>query len=246
MRILVLGTGQGGTCLLVEAVRGLDVVEFTKKVEDRRFFKHETLPPDYGTKLTTDCVANVTVENFTFFARDLKIAMERYDDLRIVFSLRHPLDVFMANIMRGRKPSEGGDGKMKRDVVSVSGTIEGSLIAIRHAHHVWKSVKSSFPERMITIKLEDLVLIPEATVRRIARFFRVEPMQRAFEFYKYNRNRYQMGRYGATLDTSTVGIHKKWRIWHDGFFKEKKEDIDFAADRLAEVIRDWGYEAEEC
>lgn len=242
MRILVLGTGQGGTCLLVEAVRGLGIVSFTKKIEDKKFFKHETLPQDYGTKLTTDCIARVTSENFSFFSRDLKEAMEKHIDLHIVFSLRHPLDVFMANIVRGQKPSEGGDGRMKRDIVSVSGTIEGSLIAISHAHHVYKNITFLFPERVLTIKLEDLILTPETEIKRIAEYFKVMPTEKAFEFYKYNRNRYQAERYGAKLDTSTVGLYKKWDTWHDGFFRERRSDIDFATDHLTDVINDWGYE----
>lgn len=241
MRILVLGTGQGGTCLLTEAVRGLGIVSFTERVEDKKFFRYETLPQNYGTKLTTDCITKITAENFTFFLRDLKEAMEKHDDLHIVFSLRHPIDVFMANLVRGQKPSEGGDGKLKSDVVSDSGTVEGSLMAISHSHYVYKNIVSLFPGRVLTIKLEDLVLIPETEVKRIADFFKVKPTQRAFEFYKYNRNRYQARRYGENLDTSIVGLYKKWDTWEDGYFKNRKDDIAVATNCLTGIIYELGY-----
>ena len=242
MRILVLGIGQGGTCPLLEVVRGLDIASFTKAVEDRRFFKHGMLPQSYGTKLTTDSIVKITPSNFSSFLENLKKSMNKYADLNIVFSLRHPVDVFMANLVRGQKPSDGGDGDRKRNRISDSGTIEGSLLAILHSHNVYKNILPLFPERIITVKLEDLILVPETEVRRIANFFGVEPTQRAYEFYKHNRNEYQRKRYGDNLDKSVVALYKKWDTWHDGFFKERRSDIDFAISRLTDVIQDWGYE----
>ena len=243
MRILVLGTGQGGTCPLLEVVRGLDIVSFTKAVEDRGFFKHKALPQDYGTKLTTDSIEKIKVKNFSSFLEKLKEFMKRYADLYIVFSLRHPVDVFMANLVRGQKPSDGGDGEMKKNILSDTGTINGSLFAISHTHNVYKNILPLFPERIITVKLEDLVLTHETEVKRIAEFFGVKPTQQAYEFYKHNRNEYQRRRYGDNLDKLVVALYKKWDTWHDGFFKEKRGDIDFAIGRLTDVIRDWGYEA---
>ena len=242
MRILVLGTGQGGTCPLLEVVRGLGIASFTNAVEDRRFFNHKTLPQGYGTKLTTDSVEKIKAKNFSSFLEKLKVYMKKYADLYIVFSLRHPVDVFMANLVRGQRPSDGGDGEMRKNRVSGTGTINGSLFAISHTHNVYKNIVSLFPERIITVKLEDLILTPETEVRRIAKFFRVEPTQQAYEFYKHNRNEYQRRRYGDNLDKSVVALYKKWDTWHDGFFRERRSDIDFAIGRLIDVIQDWGYE----
>ena len=242
MRILVLGTGQGGTCPLLEVVRGLDIVSFTKAVEDRWFFKHKVLPQNYGTKLTTDSIVKITPSNFSSFLESLKKSMRKYVDLYVVFSLRHPVDVFMGNLVRGQRPSDGGDGERKKNKLSDTGTIDGSLLAISHAHNVYKNIASLFPERMITVKLEDLILMPEMEVNRIAKFFGVKPTQQAYEFYKHNRNEYQRRRYGDNLDKSVVALYKKWDTWHDGFFKERWCDIDFAINRLSDVIQDWGYE----
>jgi hypothetical protein len=241
MRILVLGTGQGGTSLLLEAVRGLGMVSFTNKVEDREFFNHEVLPQNYGTKLTTDCVAKITPLNFSFFLEDLKKSMNKYANLYIVFSLRHPIDVFMAQLVRGQRPSEGGDGNRKKNRVSDSGTIDGSLFAISHAHNVYKNILALFPKRIITVKLEDLVLMPEIEVERIAKFFGVKPTRQAYEFYKYNRNLYQKERYGNSLDKSVIGINKRWDTWHNGFFKNRESDINLATNCLSNIIQDLGY-----
>jgi len=242
MRILVLGAGQGGTCLLVEAVRGLNVVSFTSNIGDSEFFNYEVLPQNYGTKFTTDAIKKITIGNFSSFSEDLKESMNKYTDLYIVFSLRHPLDIFMAQIVRGQKPSDGGDGDRKKNRLSDTGTIDGSLLAILHSHNVYKNIASLFLERIITVKLEDLVLMPETEINRIARFFGVEPTPQAYEFYKHNRNLYQKKRYGNNLDKSVVALYKKWDTWHNGFFKERRSDIDFAVSQLTDVIKDWGYE----
>jgi hypothetical protein len=245
MRILVLGVGQGGTCPLLEVVRGLGIVSFTEEVEDRRFFEYKVFPQDYGTKLTTDCLKKnktTIARNFSFFLENLERLMRKHADLYVVFSLRHPLDIFMASLVRGQKPSDGGDGSRKRNRLSGTGTITGSLFAISHAHNVYKNIMSLFPKRIITVKLEDLVLMPKMEVNRIAKFFGVEPTQRAYEFYKHNRNEYQKRRYGNSLDKSVVALYKKWDTWHDGFFKERRDDIDFATGRLSGIIQDWGYE----
>lgn len=238
MRILVLGAGQGGTCLLVEAVRGLNVVSFTSNIGDSEFFNYEVLPQNYGTKFTTDAIKKITIGNFSSFSEDLKESMNKYTDLYIVFSLRHPLDIFMAQIVRGQKRIDGGDTKGLSD----SGTIDGSLFAISHAHNVYKNILPLFPGRIITVKLENLVLMPETEINRIARFFGVEPTPQAYEFYKHNRNLYQKKRYGNNLDKSVVALYKKWDTWHNGFFKERRSDIDFAVSQLTDVIKDWGYE----
>jgi len=237
MRILVLGAGQGGTSLLVEAVRGLNVVSFTSSIGDSEFFNYEVLPQNYGTKLTTDAIKKITIGNFSSFLENLKESMNKHADLYIVFSLRHPVDVFMSQIVRGQKRVDGGDTKGLSD----TGTIDGSLFAISHAHNVYKNILSLFPKRIITIKLESLVLTPKAEVNRIARFFGIKPTQQAYEFYKHNRNKYQKERYGNNLDKSVVALYKKWDTWHNGFFKDKKADIDFVFDRLATIIQDWGY-----
>ena len=233
MRILVSGVGQGGTCLLIEVVRGLNIVEVTSKVEDRKFFRYKVLPNNYGTKLVVD--------QKVFSLDKLIELMNNYPDLYVLFSLRHPMDAFMSKLVRGQKPSDGGDGTLEKDVLSDVGTVDGALSAIEHFYSIYKDIKSRFPERVLVVKLENLITMPKKEVERVAKFFGIEPNQRAFEFYKYNRNEYQEKRYGNSLDKSVIGINKRWDTWHNGFFKDRKADIDFVFDRLATIIQDWGY-----
>ena len=233
MRILVSGTGHGGTCLLVEAVRGLDLVRFTSGVEDREFFKYVVLPENYGTKLVTD---------HPFFSLSgLTRFMNRHLDLHIVFSLRHPLDVFMSKIVRGQKASDGGD--RKGEWISDDGTPDMAIDRIVKFHLIYKEMVRLHPDRVISVNLENLILTPKQVVGRIAEFFKVKPTEQALTFYKYNRNKYHRHRYKGCLDTSTVNLYRNWETAYDGFFKDKHDDILAAATQLQESMKDLGYEA---
>lgn len=224
MRILVSGMGRGGTCLLTEVVRGLELVEFTVALEDRRFFKYGRLPASYGTKLTP--------EFSTFTLVSITRLMKRYADFYIVFSLRHPIDVFMSKIFRGQKQfKESGDG-----------TSNVALDMIEKFHLIYKTMLTRYSNRVLAVKMEELILHPNWEVKRIAKFFKVVPTQTAFDFFKYNRNRFQQNRYKGQLDTSQVGIHKRWETVYDGFFKDKQNDILTATGCLYKIIKDWEYE----
>lgn len=238
MRILVLGCGQGGTCLLVEALRGLNLVKFSESVEDRKFLDYSELPENYGTKLTTDATEPLTIDNFWDVPQKITDCMNKHKDLHVVFSLRHPVDMFMSQLVRGQKRANGGD----TEGLSDTGTVWGALLAIYHAKVAFEQIKHFFPDRLLCIKMEDLVLRPKETVDEIAKYFKTEATKKAYEFYKYNRNQYQKKRYSNKLDSSVVNIHKNLEEFGAGYFKDKKAWIDVATLFLYPIIQEWGYE----
>lgn len=222
MRILVSGMGRGGTCLLSAVVEGLGIVEFiagVQSIEDRRFFKYNELPFSYGTKLAID--------HLSFTIDSITTSMKRHADLYIVFSIRHPLDVFMSKIRR---------------VLSDDGKPDVAIARIEKFHLIYKAMVKRYPNRVLTVKMEELVLHSDQEVRRVAKFFRVVPTQQALEFCEYDRNRFHQTRYKGRLDSSRVGIHKRWKTVDNGFFKDREADILTATAHLYKIIKDWGYE----
>jgi len=233
VRILAAGTGHSGTCLLSTVLVELKAARMSPG-EDRRFFKYATLPENYGTKLGA-------IPEFGFTLKNVITAMDRYPDLVLLYSVRHPLDIFMSKIARGQKPSDGGDAGSGRDIVSADGTVEGAISVMRYFYDIYQKTRLAFLKRTLTVRMEDLVLSPKDEVRRIAKFLKVKPTQRAFEFYKYNYNKYHGKRYGMALDKSTVNLYTKWDSWHNGFFKDREVDIKKAERQLSEIIDSWGY-----
>lgn len=233
MRILVLGTARSGTSLMIEVIRGLEIVQLSKKVEDRKFFKYKEVPENYGTKLQT--------ERKYFTMENIKKSMEKYKDLYLVFIIRHPLDNYLSKIRRGAKTSQGGDRPGGGEWIADDGTHETAIQAIKGFYFKYKSLKVYYPNRVFSVKLEDLLLSPHETVRRVAKFFGVKAKQKAFEFWKYNRNKYHQRRYKKKLDKSQIGLYKKWDTVYEGFFRDWKENIEKAKEDMSLIIEDLGY-----
>lgn len=214
MRILVTGAGRGGTNLVRAVVKELNVVNFTVKEEDRELFNHKALPENYGTKLTT--------ENKGFTIKNIAKLMNDHNDLCIVFSLRNPVDNCMAKMVR---------------TTSSDSPIEIAIATVKYTYLLHKMLTGLFPRRVYTVKMDDLILRPDIMVDKIAQFLRVKPTKKALEFYKYNVNSSQIKRHGRELQVGQIGIYKRWDTAYDGFFKNRKHDVVFAAKQLSEMIK---------
>jgi len=213
MRILITGTGRGGTSLLREVVKGFGIARFYGKEEDRGFFLYDKLPESYLTKLSLPWKGHA-IENITKF-------MKQYDNLYIAFSIRHPVDTCMSKIVRG-----GG--------ISADSTLEKAIQAVKEFYHIYKTIIKLFPKRTITVRMEDLILHSRREVERIAQFFGTEVTDEALRFYEHNTNRHQFKRYGQEIDKSQISLYKRWDTAFDGYFKEKQNDVKFLIEAFKE------------
>lgn len=232
MRILLSGVGRSGTCLLLEVVRGLDIVNFSRRIEDRQIFRHNPFPQNYGTKLATDQRA--------FSMKNIKKAMEEYQDLYLVFSLRHPVDTFLSKIRRGQKRSDGGE--RKKEHLARDATVESAIFYIKDFYEKYEFVIKNYSSRICSIKMEDLICFPRIAVGTVAAFFHVKTTKKALKFYQFDRNRYHIWQYKGQLDPSRIRNYERWDTIYEGFFKDKKGDIDRAKKELHYIIKGLGYE----
>lgn len=219
MRVLVTGAGRGGTSLVREVVKGLNIVKWYPELgeEDREFFIYKKLPDSYGTKLVTE---------YREFSKDNILGMMNiYQDLHLIFSLRNPIDHCMSKIVRGQPSSRGGDANNQ---LAPDATIEGAIKAVKYAENIYCETMGRFHNRVLSVTMEQLISYPYLIVVSIAQFLKIKefPPDKAFEFYKYNTNKYQKTRYGHKLEKSQVDIHRNWSTAYGGFFKDRKEDID--------------------
>jgi len=233
MRIFVTGASRSGTTLLREVVIWLKVTRFYcdgfNKEEDRNFFRYKELPKDYMTKLPAPRMSGpgeYTLENLINY-------MNRYKDLHVIFSFRHPVDACMSKIVRGQKASDGGDREFEKRSPDAYAPV--AIYAVKFAASIYRELKKLFPERLLAVRMENLILHPEMEVKRIADFLGAEVTERSLLFYKYNSNVYQHVRYGSKLDTSQVGIHKRWQTAYGGFFKNKEKEIK----SLTKAFENW-------
>lgn len=225
MRILVTGTGRGGTTLLREVVVGLGVARFQcgiySKEEDGDFFGYKELPENYMTKLV---VPHPQCRNDQGYNIDGLIKyMERYGNLHLLFSIRHPVDTCMSKIVRGQKHSDGGYKHWEQ--LSVDGTVKGAIRTVKAMREMYDAIKSRYPQRVLAVRMENLILESEKTIGEIASFLHCEVTLRSLVFYRYNTNPYQFREYGTDLDKTQINLHEKWQTAYNGYFKDKEQDI---------------------
>lgn len=230
MKLLVTGCGRGGTNLGIELVRAFDTFNTTEEVEDRAFFAKDSLPAAYATKLAT--------ENTSFTIENIDRKMKENPDLFLIFMLRHPLDICLSKILRGRPRSKGGDSTIEQ--TAADGTPLGAMMVIKHMTEIYEFLRTTYSKRLLTIKLEDLTTDARAEVSRVAAFLGVEPTDRTFNFHQNNRNRYQKARYGNELHPQ-VDLYKDLENNFEGIFKEKVDEVGKIGVLLEDLIRDLGY-----
>jgi len=214
MRVLISGTGRGGTNLLTELVRKITTLTFTKDVEDRKFFLKPTIRGNYGTKLTMD--------HPTFTIARARQALTTYPDLRILFSVRHPLDNCLSKIVRGQKASEGGDKVTEN--ISADATVPAALSAIEDLYRYIQALASTHPSQIVVVKMEDVITDTEKVVEALAKFLDITPLP--YEgFQSHNRNKYQKSRYGNTLAPQT-DLYRDLDTNFSGFYANKPEIVE--------------------
>ena len=89
--------------------------------------------------------------------------------------------------------------------------------------------------------MEHLLLNPEKEVSAVANFLNAEITDTALEFYKHNRNNFHRKRYGDRIDSTQIDIYKRWDMAYDGFFKERKIDINILKKELSSIAGNLGY-----
>ena len=233
MRVVITGPGRGGTNWVTEVVRASGVFNFTKQVEDRKLFlRNDTLPDNYGTKLST--------ENEGVNVKNLSTLMNLYDDLYIIFTFRNPVANCMAKIYRGRPSSVGGDGS---NIVSADGTVDTAIKAVSYSYKVYTKMKSLYLSRVHIVKLEDLILHNKEAVDGICNFLSISSNNDMYNAHKNNRNVYQKKRYGDKVDTTQVYLHKNWETAYDGFFKNRNKQIVKLNKSLISISNGLGYDS---
>lgn len=229
MQVIVVGAGRSGTNWALEVVRCSGKFDFTEKVQDNDIFNHEKLPAKYGTKIPT--------EHRQFNLRNLKRLMNRNKGLKVLFTIRHPVDMALSKIYRGQPAELGGDLPGR----SPDANLGGALYAVEFMYLMWKHMCRRWSDRMLTVKLEDLILVPETPVRAICEFLDIKEQLSMFQAYKFIRVPYKHQRYHYEIDKSQVGLHKRWETIYGGFFKTRKTEVMTLLRELNYVMKGLGY-----
>lgn len=237
-RVLITGSGHSGGNWATEIINLSGAFQFTEAVEDRDLFWREFLPERYGTKLATD--------NIGMYPENLERLLSRYTDLRVVFTLRHPIDTCLSKIFRSTPARENEPVGDMLDY-SWDGTVNGSIKSMEQMYTVYSFLKRRYSDRTLFVKLEDLLTDRQKEIERICRFLGIQRNPQMDEAYRFSRNRHHQKRYKGKLDKSQLYIHMQWDKAYNGFFKDKCGVIDRLARGLGSLSSSLGYaEYEYC
>lgn len=229
MSVLITGPGRGGTNWTTELVRASGCFDFIGSPEDRKLLKREEkLPERYGTKLSTEW----------FDWEGIDKLVEDNEGLKIIFSIRHPVSLCMAKIVRGQPSHQGGDGS---HLLAPDGTVDGSIESVIHAYSVYINLKDKYKDRVMFVRLEDMIRDIDSIIKEVCLFLGIEPNASMNNAHKNNRNKHHQKRYGTSVDKSQAEIHKNWKTAYGRFFADRENDIKYIEETLRDISLYFGY-----
>lgn len=204
MGCMILSSGRSGTNLLLSML------------SNHKFFvKEDPYPEDKfcwfaqdTSKLTRLCKSDTHyILNFFYLEQYLK----RNPHMKVLWTLRHPNDWCMSKIRRG----------YERD--SYDATLEGCVADMFHMFRLCKQLRNYMTNRMIFVKMEDLIINPKEQLEFVCDFLGVNYTDDLLDFKGNATKKNLTDRYKG-LDTSQINLYKNWETVYDGFLTK----IDFS------------------
>lgn len=227
MSIIVTSCGRSGTNMMLEILRASPSLKCSEVVEDKKFFKRgATYPRNYLTKCDILYANKCSLDN----------TMQLNPDLQIVWTLRDCRDMLLSKIRRGQPRKLGGDIKQLCD----DATPEGSVASIENMFVYYKHVQEAWGDRLLTVKMEDTILHPVKTAKKMCRHLDIQYHQAMPNFTERMRNKSKRARY-KTIDTGELAKWKEWQTAYDGFFSTHGYDMESLFKRVEIINRHLGY-----
>jgi hypothetical protein len=231
MRLLITGAGRGGTCWLAEIIRISDEYIFVGLPEDRTFFSRKDLPNLYATKLATD------QGTFTWSAIDQ--LMIKYQDLKTLFSIRHPIRHVMAKIANKDTPISEAASMVPYN------SIFQHLETITEMYRLYILLKDKYPKRVFYTKLENRITNTEKEIKNICKILNIEFKNAMLNAHGNTMNTYHQKRYGDKIDKSQAKICSNLEIAYNGFFENKKDIIKIIKENVRDIADYFNYDIKE-
>ena len=227
MKALIFSCGRTGTNMLLEILRGSSVLHATSPAEDKRVFRNPTvLHNNYLSKCDT------------VYADSLEQVLNMMTinpDLKLLWTIRDLRDSALSKIYRGQP---GNDvGALPADDATFTGCIDD----IDWMYKLYCGVKSKFPDRLMLVKMENVILNFEETISQVCNFLEIEFEDNMNNFTNRYRVSHKANRY-KKLDNKQVGLWKRRNEIYGGFFKTHNIDLDSLFDKLGKYQKEFGYE----
>ena len=224
MKTLITGNGRSGTCWMSAIIRKTGLHDSPCPFSEDRGLYIMGLFDGYLGKL---CIENrgVTVEMFEQLLKD-------HEDLNIIWCFRNPISTALSKVNRGRNIETG-------EVTAIDGTPEGACEWVRKSVKMYSELKYKFPNNLLSVKMENLILNGINEIKRILLFLGYETddegAQLLLESYNETWNLAHKERY-KTIDKSQAYIADNIETSFDGYFADKPEWVKYIKENLADLV----------
>jgi hypothetical protein len=201
MGAMVLSSGRSGTNLLLAMLSSHEFfTPLGPNPEDKQcwFTQNPKVPVSYLSKSDTHYIINF--DSLSYF-------LNTNPHVKILWTLRDPRDWAMSKVRRG----------IERD--SYDSTFEGCVADMYHMFRLYKQLGQYAPDRIKTVKMEYLINNPTKELKEVCEFLNINYTEDMLDFRHNIKKKKLKDRY-KVLDTSQIGLYKKWQKAYDGFLTQ--------------------------
>jgi len=213
MSILVLGCGRTGTNMTLESLSASNSLKATEPAEDKTIFRRpRRLPEDYLSKCDTCYIDNIK-QVFTL--------LNANPELKILWTIRDLRDCAMSKIYRGQPGNDTG-------TLADDATFKGCIEDIKWMSKIYTYICGNYPDRIMLVKMEDVIIDYEDTLKDVCDFCDVEYIDEMKDFTTRFRGSVKQtkGKRYNGIDKSQVGLYKSLNTVYGGFFESYDIDIE--------------------
>ena len=237
-KLLVTGMGHSGSNLLTDMIRASNCYNFTPHVEDRDFCDGLLVAylRNYATKLCIDNPENFPMTKFHNI-------MDRFPNLKVLVSIRHPVDTTLSWVYR-ELPIEMGGDSIETAVEDVD--LAPEVRIARWHGEIFPNIMTILNEygrenRSIGFRMEDIIRDPKNSARQVASWLEIPYRDEMAEPWKISRHEGQLSRYRKKLNTEQIDVYKRWKTDYNGFYADKRDMVAYFMEQLTPIAAAWGY-----
>lgn len=202
MRVVVASPGRSGSNMALEILRLSGAFQNVPAADVKTLFRTVDIPDN----LLCKC------DSAYYNVDQIKSTLDKYPDMMIVWTVRDPRDMIMSRLFRGQI---GQDVKGRKPSDDTNPVV--CIRDMQKAFSIYLELSNRYPDRVYLVKMEDMLLSTERTIRSLCVFVQVPFKIEMLEFYKTMRRPEKRTRY-TTIDTNELGKWKRWKEVYDGFF----------------------------
>lgn len=242
MKLLVTGCGSGGTNLAIEFVRSLDYFEVSGSPEDTGF-----LCDLRAGKLHKNAATKLATESNPINRTAIVEALEDFEDLRVLFMFRNPVDNCLSKIMDPWRNTKSIpldciniESVELENFASIEKLIDGTahysksikdhlaagaIQAVKNMYQIYFLCKSQHSDRVYEIKMEDMILDRKKIRKEFSEWIGIDYDGKDPDFWNKSQKPSHITRYKGEL-AKNIDLYKDLETNYNGCFKEHQDLVD--------------------